>query len=45
MTRGSKHGIVAAEERLADIACVSNVEVIDIPEGLALIHGYTRGLD
>jgi putative molybdopterin biosynthesis protein len=44
MTSGSKPGIVAVEEELADIACVSSVEEQDIPEGLALIRGYTREL-
>jgi putative molybdopterin biosynthesis protein len=44
VTNGSKQGIVAVEDGLADIACVSNVEEQDIPEGLALIKGYTRDL-
>jgi molybdate-binding protein len=44
MTSGSKQGIVAFEDGLADIACVSSVEEQDIPEGLALIRGYTREL-
>jgi len=44
MTSGSKRGIVAVEDGLADIACVSGAEEQDISEGLALIRGYTREL-
>jgi putative molybdopterin biosynthesis protein len=44
MTSGKKPGIIAVEDGLADIACVSGSEEQDIPEGLALIRGYTREL-
>jgi hypothetical protein len=37
MISGSKPGIIAVEDGLADIACVSGSEEQDIPEGLALI--------
>lgn len=44
MTGGSKQSIIAVEDKLADIACISGAEEQDVPEGLALIRGYTREL-
>jgi putative molybdopterin biosynthesis protein len=44
MTSGIQPGIVAVEDGLADIACISGAEEQGIPGGLALIRGYAREL-
>ena len=43
-SNGSKRGTFSVEDELADVACVSDVERISIPDGHVLIRGYTREL-
>ena len=44
MPSGSRSAIIAVEDDIADIACVSSMDEQDIPECLAIVSGYTREL-
>jgi molybdate-binding protein len=44
VTSSSRQGIIAVEDGLADIACISVAGVHDFPEGSSLINGYVREL-
>ncbi|VVB63320.1 Uncharacterised protein [uncultured archaeon] len=44
VTNGTHRGIISVEDGLADVACISGAEELDLPKGLAFIRGYTREL-
>lgn len=44
INNGTKRGIISVEDGLADVACVSGPVELSIPNGFALIRGYTREL-
>lgn len=44
VNNGTRRGIISVEDGLADVACISGAEELDLAKGFALIHGYTREL-